>query len=423
MKIKFFQYFILVFIAPLFSCTGSNSNLNDDRGYEDRYDDRRVRSDFRDSGSERRRGCSDRSSRGGVSINSNLEDIDSQNAGEYSLSGKCEDSSEDVEISISGKRVNVACSGKAWRVLLDVTSVVQGADVVDISASSSSSSACESVENYFNCPENYIPVPQLSGYTERDFCVMKYEARSEDERDRRYGLGYDGRSNDRRRDEDRENYYDRAVSSPDDEPWTQISYDQAKEKCQNNGAAYSLISNDEWQTIARHIESEDENWSLGRRAVQSGNVLNRGMGFSESRGERAGRSSSSYWEENKRSHILPNGEEIWDFSGGVWEMILDSTSSLRLSKGDNDYISNLSGTHKDLFGPKNNYRSVSERGRSRRDGYAGLGYAYLSDIKEGIARGGSSQRDLGIFSVTANIQYGSSRTTARATGFRCVFHP
>ncbi len=409
------KYFLLLFYLVIsVSCS---ENRNDE--FEDYdYDRRTDRFSSTRSSSIR---CDDFNRSSDLSI-SKSDDINSGNAGEYRVSGHCEHSNERVEISVENKSLEILCSGGRWNVTLDLTSVVQNREVVNISAEGSGSSACVSVENRFNCPEGYIPVPRDDNYTERDFCVMQYEAGSEYRGNNRDGYRSNNRySRSYRDDEDEGYYFDKAVSRSGNDPWTGLSHGEAKEKCQNNGIGYSLITNDDWQTIARLIESEPENWSSGRAVVRTDNVLNVG---SSSRGAYGGSrgGSSSRWEVNRRTHILPNGEEIWDFSGGVWELVLESTASLGVRSEGNKHISELSGESKRLFGPKNNFYHLSDR--SVRETPGGLGDAKLSTVKDYLARGGgNSERDMGVFSVRADIDNKRSGPSLRDVGFRCIFRP
>lgn len=415
LMIKFFLLFFLIFI----SCSDNRSYApaNEEYDRQDRFSSTRPSSTR----------CNDSIGNSEITI-SRVEDINSNNAGEYRIFGKCEHSNERVEISVENKSLEKMCSGRRWGAILDLTSVVQGRETVSISASSSGASACVSVDNRFNCPEGYIPVPREEGYTERDFCVMQYEASSENRRNGRYGSGRYGSDRDRRsgydnfRDRDDEYYFDKAVSRSGSDPWTEASHNEAQEKCQNNGIGYSLITNDDWQTIARHIESEPENWSHGRVVVRTDNILNIGVSLTGHRGSSRRGGSSSRWEQEKRSHLLPNGEEIWDFSGGVWEFVLDSVSSLGVRSEGNKFISELSGQNKRLFGPQGNYLSLSDR--NVRETPGGLGQAKLSTVKNYAARGGGvSERDLGVFSVRVDIDGNRSGAFLRNVGFRCVFRP
>ena len=58
-------------------------------------------------------------------------------------------------------------------------------------------------------------------------------------------------------------------------PWTRILRDTAITTCQEMGSSnYDLVTNDEWQTLARHIEQVPSNWGDGK--VGSNFGLNRG---------------------------------------------------------------------------------------------------------------------------------------------------
>ena len=405
------KYFLLLFYLVIFiACSNDTSNEFE----EDDYDRRTERFSSTRSNSTR---CDSSSRSSDLSI-SRSDDINSSNAGEYRVSGHCERSNESIEISVENKSLEILCSGGRWGVTLDLTSVVQGRETVSISAEGSGSSACVSVENRFNCPEGYIPVPREDNYTKRDFCVMQYEASGEygrnERRDNRYRSSY-------RDDEDEGYYFDKAISRSGSDPWTGLSHGEAREKCQNNGIGYSLMTNDDWQTIARLIESEPENWSSGRAVVRADNVLNVGVSLRGGQGGSRG-GGSSQWEVGRRTHILPNGEEIWDFSGGVWEFVLESASSLGVRSEGNKHISELSGESKRLFGPKNNFYHLSDRGIRETPG--GLGSAKLSTVKDYLARGGgNSERDMGVFSVRADIDNKRSGPSLRNVGFRCIFRP
>ena len=412
------KYFLLFSILIIFiSCSDNSDQRPADTYPTDRFDPNSRSSSVRCSGSGN-------SARGGEITISKSDYISSNNAGEYRVSGQCERSNEPIKISVENRSLEKPCSGRRWSATLDVTSVVQGRETVSISASSSGSSACVSVDNRFNCPDGYIPIRRAVNYTERDFCVMEYEASSEYRRNDRYGsgsrYGNSGYSNSGR---DDEYYFDKAISRSGNDPWTEISHGEAREKCQNNGIGYNLITNDDWQTIARHIESEHFNWSHGRAIVRADNLLNVGVALTGAYGSsRRGGGSSSRWELQKRNHTLPNGEEIWDFSGGVWEFVLDSVSSLGVRSEGNKPISELSGENRRLFGPKSNYNSLSDR--NIRETPGGLGQAKLSSVRDYIARGGgTSERDMGVFSVRADIDSNRSGSSLRGIGFRCVFRP
>ena len=160
-------------------------------------------------------------------------------------------------------------------------------------------------DNSGACPTGYISVPPnaLYGITE-DFCVAKYEMK---------------------------NVTGIATSEPLGTPWVSISQTSAKTACTALGAGYHLITNDEWMTLARNIENVPTNWSGG--SVGSG-LLNIGHSDNSPANALAANAddvvacqgtgetcSNSVWSAQRRTHVLSNGQIIWDFAGNVWDWI------------------------------------------------------------------------------------------------------
>jgi hypothetical protein len=254
------------------------------------------------------------------------------------------------------------------------------------------------------CPNHYIFVSSLSGYTTTDFCVAQYEMK---------------------------NVNGVATSQPSGMPWVEISRglnesspSTAWKACRDLGPQYNLISNAQWQTIARHIVNTAYNWSSG--VVYSGQ-LNQGHsdGFPNhslsventsnacvGTGETC---SFSQWNEQRRIHILNNGHIIWDFSGNVWEWVLDNNTS---DQGTDDYISMLgSGDgRRALYGSSQNCHGFSTVP------YCGFGYGSTQYSGGAILRGGGWSNGLytGIFSVSL---FDGPQESYPAVGFRCVYTP
>lgn len=196
-----------------------------------------------------------------------------------------------------------------------------------------------------SCPTGYILVPGSSTFGTKDFCVMKYEAKQ-----------------------------DATTKQPSSvaagSPWVSLSWYEAKNACKRAGA--HLITEAEWMTIARNIESTtindmDDDASLqlatghsdnvaaaaqvsasGADPVVSGCSLTSTMenaanvysaASCEIRGDGSyggdtndkgfyltgqawattGYSAGLANKSQLRTHILSNGEVIWDFAGNVWE--------------------------------------------------------------------------------------------------------
>lgn len=152
----------------------------------------------------------------------------------------------------------------------------------------------------FVCPENWTKVPANSLFgINNDFCVMTYEAKND--------------------------VAGNAISSPDGAPWVSISANDAKTKCTSLGTNYDLISNPEWMTIAHNVENIASNWTSG--SVGSGCLMRGNVGGDHAcTGGNSGYNSvnnpdfgSARSDNGTATLTLSNGEEIWDFSGNVWE--------------------------------------------------------------------------------------------------------
>ena len=175
------------------------------------------------------------------------------------------------------------------------------------------------------CPTGFVAVTGSGTYSTSDFCVMQFEAKN------------DGAGN--------------AVSTAASTPYVSIpastagADNDAFEKCANMSeigfdGTFTLISNDEWMTIARDIEATAANWSGG--SIGSGHIprghsdlspsntlaVTNPLDFYDGTGNNSGEAPGSGWEQ-RRVHILSNGSEIWDLAGNVWEWVdWDSSDSI-----------------------------------------------------------------------------------------------
>ncbi len=329
-----------------------------------------------------------------------LDYIDAHNLSEYLLEGRCE-SGEEIEITINGYPIDqkVYCKSKRWELTVDLTPLAQE-EVISFEISSYGERFCEDVKVAFTSPKNYIAVPGLEGYYETGFLVMKYEAKLH-----KAGIN------------------SKAVSEAKGRPIFSISHSDAQKLCRNNGSRYDLISNNQWQNIARDIESIDENWSLGKAKVIEGNILNCGVNrgaireASRSDDDDCGTSSCNRnWDYNRRTHLLSSGERIWDICGNVGEIMKDKHTGTGGSS--RKYIYDITGKLKDLFGPDKRYNII---GINRRQDYFGLGHINIDKSKKLIVRG-SQDRYAGVFSTEITRDRDSSRS-GYSVGFRCVYLP
>lgn len=266
------------------------------------------------------------------------------------------------------------------------------------------------------CPSNFILVPALSGYTTSNFCVAKYEMRN--------------------------NGSNVAISQSSGTPWVSIprgtdatTAGGAWKACKDMGANYDLISNAQWQTIARNIEGVASNWSGG--SVGSGS-LNRGHSDGTPNNALAAAAdsdpcngtgetcSTSTWNTQRRTHTLSNGAVIWDLAGNVWEWVKDNNA---INFGANAYVSQIttashttsgtvtpSGAAKVVFGPAGDYSAMNS------GEYGGLGYGYVGYSAGAVFRGGNWVNGAGSGVFTSNL--GNAPTASNSdVGFRCVYQP
>lgn len=253
------------------------------------------------------------------------------------------------------------------------------------------------------CPTNYILVPALAGYTSQDFCVATYEMKK---------VG------------------SVAMSQAAGAPWSSITRDVSRTQCKSLGAKYDLISNAQWQTVARNIETVPSNWSSG--AVGTG-TLARGWSAHINFGDAYSNSAVAPSTDNnclyntaantcgatgnhlyRRTHTLTNGKVIWDFSGNVWEWTRDNYADLGVSPAISfafQELSGLSEINKALFSSADGTRNSAQ----------GIGQAYGGSGAV-VLRGGNltTGTNTGVFAV--NLSNGLT-DSAMSIGFRCVFVP
>ncbi len=241
------------------------------------------------------------------------------------------------------------------------------------------------------CPNNYTKVPmdkEMGTYS--DFCVMAYEAK---------------------------NIGGVATSVPDGAPWNNISMVNAKAACQAIGANYDLISNEEWMTIARNIESYGANWNSG--------IVGEGC---LSRGNSGADNICGYFYDDvdygtsrdfRAQFYLNNGESLWDFAGNLWEWVdWKQAGALDLAPVNcpagwdelSDFL--CPAISSEEYSPITEAMTSTDNGVGRF--YGGTGGAAV--------RGGawSSTINSGVFAL-----YLKNRPTAvmNSVGFRCVYRP
>ncbi len=342
-----------------------------------------------------------------------LDPMDSSNVGDYTISGTCKRDKSEVRVYVTGHPLDQypICSRKKWEISADITGIVNKKERIQIAVSQAGDRGllCKSITNYFVCPDGYIGVPELSGFTSTSFCAMKYEAKVQSGKNlpKLYT-----------------NEMIKAEALANGKLIQRVTEANAIKFCQENGQGYDLINNKEWQTIARYIEQEPVNWSKGDLSIGSDNRLNIGniAGIKETSSD--GDINDKKWSPNKRTHKLTNTEYIWDFAGNIAEIVKHEITSLEQYQKHRGtgYVyqigTRLHASLRDLFGPDRDY-TIIERDRTR--SFGGLGYIQVSRFDGGLLRGGfNNKRTAGIFS--ADTSFRTDRVRPK-TGFRCVYHP
>ena len=270
----------------------------------------------------------------------------------------------------------------------------------------------------------FIPVPGDTHLGTGDFCVMEYEAKAWHDAnnngdvddyeiesngcDGKGSLCEGGRSN-----WGLGTHVPASVSKG--KPWRRISRDSAINECQELNGVYNipedsdkkfdLISNFEWQTIARDIEGQSVNWSgkrLGSGCVYQGNNGLDTLCSYDGDGPEEGVN------DDKARHVLSNGESINHFPGNVWEWVKDDNDS---KVGKSQYMSNYSGSD---YGPEGNY-SCNKENR-----YCGFGYGFF--VSAGAVLRGGSWDNSGSAGLFAAYLGNGPSYSFNGVGFRCVFH-
>lgn len=283
------------------------------------------------------------------------------------------------------------------------TNAISG--TIQASASGVTSVSSSLAGSATGCPSGFIGIPALSGYSATDFCVAKYEMRN--------------------------NGSNVAISQSSGSPWVSIQRGtdgttggSAWKACKDMGANYDLISNAQWQTIARNIADTASNWSTG--TVYSGE-LNRGHSDNSPASALAATVDSdpcngtgqscnqSTWDSQRRTHTLSNGVVIWDFAGNVSEWVKDNNGS---SQGASQHVSQSNGGDS----RQTNYGNDQFCASPTSSPYCGMGVGRTDYSSGAVLRGGlwNDGIDAGVFA--SNLYNGPTLTSA-GVGFRCVWSP
>ncbi|MDD3940402.1 MAG: hypothetical protein PHQ01_02400 [Candidatus Pacebacteria bacterium] len=195
------------------------------------------------------------------------------------------------------------------------------------------------------CPAGFVPVVGDPLYGTKDFCVMKYNAKCDDNSDGIGNITQDTGYNTWPNSSYPCNTGGRQiVSSAAGYPIANVAqsngsgYD-AKALC--SGRGWHLITNNEYMTIVRNLEKMGSNWcdsnggNCGFTPGQSGKIIASGhndngpaLALQASTDDSQGCYGTVTKDVNtacgsggtqKRTLTLSNGETIWDMAGNVWE--------------------------------------------------------------------------------------------------------
>jgi len=177
----------------------------------------------------------------------------------------------------------------------------------------------------YTTQDNWIKVPGNSHFGTSDFWTMKYEAKcvssatNQPLTDPHLAFFYSNRdalctsANGRY-----------VASAPKGYPISFISHDQAKSYCQSLGA--HLMTNEEYMTLARNVESVKNNWSggsVGEGYLYAGNTGGHAVDLQASGSDKEGyfgvdTTTGPY----RRTNTLTNGAVVWDLAGSVFEHVM-----------------------------------------------------------------------------------------------------
>jgi hypothetical protein len=253
------------------------------------------------------------------------------------------------------------------------------------------------------CPSGYVSISPNADLKTAHFCVARFEMK---------------------------NVNGVPVSQPQQRPWNEVTRDQAVELCASLGESYALMTNDQWQAVAREIESVPVNWSsnmVGRGGINIGNFSTEMGGSIENNPcttdqfqprfpNCLDQSSPDFI--RKRTHRLKSGEDIWDVGGNVFEWVSTDVSST--APGDfRGAPCALTELHKRTFGPSGSYTSQCDDKNSNGFGCIEGEYGAV------IFRGGQAGMENSAWQVCPGVFYANTNPFwTRATpgpGFRCTY--
>jgi len=317
--------------------------------------------------------------------------------------------------------------------------------------------ALEPANAQIACPDGFVHVPGDPLFGTSDFCVMKYEAKCDVDGD---GVGenaegahascntnvsYDTWGNVLSGCRCETDKGGNIVSSAAGFPLARIAQDDgtvddAKSYCESQG--WHLITNNEWMTIARNAEKLGSNWCALNGSGCGNNPGSQYLvaGHNDNGPSEALRASSDDTQAcystvtadvntacgsgatQRRTHVLSNGEIVWDLAGNVWEWTDNTIMGADKPVGNPSAwvewttVSDFGTSNYDALKPSNSSWSSSQRvGQYYQGSASGGPYAFL--------RGGNwyNSSYSGVFTLPLS---NTPSTSGYATfGFRCSVAP
>jgi formylglycine-generating enzyme required for sulfatase activity len=283
--------------------------------------------------------------------------------------------------------------------LLEVTGL-------SLSSPNTQVTAKNKISYYKECPKNYFSVAEDSEIGTQSFCIMRFEAKDQSSR---------------------------TISEPDGLPIVNVTRDQANAKCQSISPYYRLMSNVEWQAMARKTETLLTgpqqwlaNWNDTDTFMRMGHSDNDPPAPLTATNEipapcfktEEGLTNEETCDPSQWRYLrISDDARVWDIAGNVAEWVSDNYTVTGTPDADS-YISQITdSTLKSKFGPAGDYSGYSEF-------YAGLGYLKINAPAGtyGIARGGSylDGDKSGVFAADATLDPAQGYPNV---GFRCVVVP
>jgi hypothetical protein len=303
------------------------------------------------------------------------------------------------------------------------------------------------------CPDQYVKVPALAGFTNSDFCIAKYEMRAKNMSSQNLVLNGNNGGLPLSVSEHT------PESTPKGIPWIRINFADMLTACNSLGTGYHLATGNEWISLIRNAENVNTNWSSGSSGtgyVYSGHsdgVIDTSncpdgspvtydglLVVSACDGTNAyvgtGNNSTDAWDSGKsqrRTMYLSNGETVWDIAGNVRDVIdlIGNGSSLYYTGYSTSSYANVNSPETiNVFngttGATNLNINWLQSALTSLDHLNNqIGQIYLkSDIRSGIvmSRGGNFQKSNKPGLYAADLDQ-LATTQSDSGGYRCSFTP